>query len=73
MDDPTHPECLYRTDTVGWIPNRVLIEKSGADHSVYETVSERFARRLLADNDFHYEARRRFRPSPEDDPQSFPR
>ncbi|GGK63648.1 hypothetical protein [Nocardia camponoti] len=73
VDGRTHPECLYHNDTVGWILNRVLTDEGGADHSVYETVSEGFARRWLADNNFRDEAMRWFGPSPKDDPQSFPR
>ncbi|MBC7300912.1 MULTISPECIES: hypothetical protein [Nocardia] len=72
-DGRIHNEYLYRTDTVGWILNRVLTDEGGADHSVYETVSEGFARRWLADNDLHDEATRRFGPESGDGPQSFPR
>src|SRR5690606_28115090 len=62
MDCRTQPGCLYRTDTVGWILNRVLTDEGGADHSVCETASEGSARQSLADNDFHDEAMRWFDP-----------
>ncbi|WP_278262850.1 hypothetical protein [Nocardia sp. AG03] len=72
MDGRTQPGCLYRTDTVGWILNRVLTDEGGADHSVYETASEGSARQSLADNDFHDEAMRWFDPSQGDEPRRFP-
>lgn len=56
VEGRTHTECLYRTEAAGWILNRVVPDEGGADHSLYETVSDGFARQWLADNELHDEA-----------------
>jgi hypothetical protein len=53
VEGRTHIEYLYHADDAGWILNRVLTDEGGADHSVYETVADDFARRWLLDNDYH--------------------